>query len=357
MNKTKIRYFQYLRGEHQGDVVTLITTNTDDPEMIRYVFSNGEMCNVSLVAELNDEEAFNHGMWMCEVADPGNVWTFEDNSLKDDVRSAEARGKDGESLGMVEGVDPYMHGKDGLEDKRNMSQIGIPPKHIATQQEIEEAARKMMGYGISSDDPKFIQGVKSVIKEKHRVNINEAALTPTINNDYNHISEDGRDVVVTGNVEREALAVTAPTVDDMKRFHMNHDCDVYVPDNIFGTKKQTTPPVQPEIQSVQKQPVEQPVAAPAPQPAPQAVPVKQFNASPIYGIVKGCKKKAVKAPLVLDLMLPGKSVYEMIKENFDDSCTDDFFDMLIDDISDKQIRTALRDALKASYEGSTEQQQ
>jgi hypothetical protein len=79
-----------------------------------------------------------------------------------------------------------------------------------------------------------------------------------------------------------------------------------------------------------------------------------YKSSPIYNMVVGCKKKSVTAPLMLDLELPGKSMYNMIKENFDESCIDDFFNIIISDISTEQIKQSLKNALMASYEGKEE---
>jgi hypothetical protein len=44
----------------------------------------------------------------------------------------------------------------------------------------------------------------------------------------------------------------------------------------------------------------------------------------------------------------------MIKENFDESCIDDFFNIIISDISTEQIKQSLKNALMASYEGKEE---
>lgn len=70
-----IRYFQFLQGERQGEVVVMDGVVEDDG-MIFVKFKDGSRCNEKLIAKLNSPHADN--MLMAEVSDAKNLWRVEE---------------------------------------------------------------------------------------------------------------------------------------------------------------------------------------------------------------------------------------------------------------------------------------
>ena len=368
MNKE--RYFQYLQGPNQGKIVKFKGVNTDDPDMTRIEFNDGEMCNIAMIGRLNDDKAFSNGMYMAEIYDKDNPWKFEDKSIKDDVRYGQLK-----NGSVVEGWDPYVHGRFGNLDRSKHRIVGIPPKHIITKQEFEESAQQLESFGMSKEDPNFIQGIKNIVKNKNTVIASPGTHKVTdLTNGYKHMSSDGKyeiDIQGENGTIIDPISATAPTQSDIDRFELNKNSGVYVPNDILKKESPSNNVENVEYQEANTNTtnieVEKPKINTTTEIKQETSTVNTINIentntidsnisklqkSPIYNMVSGCKKKDVKAPLILDLKLPGKSVYQMIKENFDDSCVEDFFDIIISDISTKQIKDALKEALKSSYEGN-----
>lgn len=124
MKNQKIKYFQYLLGEHQGDITILSHIDDSMPEIgIFYVFDDGFKCNKDLVGEIGDTNAFKSGCVIAQVPSMNNKWTFDIQEIvpqeKKDISDA------GDN---VIGADPYFFNKDGqaiAQAKRKV--IATPP--------------------------------------------------------------------------------------------------------------------------------------------------------------------------------------------------------------------------------------
>ena len=74
MTKEK-QYFQYLVGQERGAVVYK-TGEEEIMDEIFYTFNDGNKMRESLIGVIDDKEAANSGMIMCELSHPSNKWTF-----------------------------------------------------------------------------------------------------------------------------------------------------------------------------------------------------------------------------------------------------------------------------------------
>lgn len=69
---------------------------------------------------------------------------------------------------------------------------------------------------------------------------------------------------------------------------------------------------------------------------------------PVYLIIKNCKKRPTDIELSISIDLPSKSVFEMVKEDFE-AGSSKFIDCVIEDIDTKIILDSLKDALLEAY--------
>jgi hypothetical protein len=374
----KKRYFQYLFGANQGKVVEMTGLDTSDPDMTCLTFNDGSKCNILMIGKLNDNKAYINRMYMAEIYDPKNGWTFKDNSIKEDVRYGQAVDKDGNPLGEMAGVDPYVHGRFGEVDRRRMGIDAIPPKKIITKDEYQKVAQELESFGLKPGTEGFNRAVQNSLKDQaiKEVYGNVSGQAIGIGGDWSDMKmKDGTQFSVEG--INEGISVKAPSIADIKRANKNVNTGVFVPDDIAALMGDTEPVTeQVEYQEAKPAPIEEPnntnsiiseeskvmqsVSKDKDTDTEKTVinntatASDAYKSSPIYNMVVGCKKKSVTAPLMLDLELPGKSMYNMIKENFDESCIDDFFNIIISDISTEQIKQSLKNALMASYEGKEE---
>ena len=69
------RYFQYLAGERQGEVLVFDRVETDD-DLIFITFKDQSRCNEELILPINEREW--NGKLMAEIESPQNCWTFDE---------------------------------------------------------------------------------------------------------------------------------------------------------------------------------------------------------------------------------------------------------------------------------------
>ena len=103
MNAKRRRYFQYLIGERQGEVLTLDKIEEDEG-MIFVSFKDKSRCNKDLILPLNNKNRINQ--LMAEVDSPHNIWTFKEEW---EGRQKEETAKD--SDGNVVVITPAIYGK------------------------------------------------------------------------------------------------------------------------------------------------------------------------------------------------------------------------------------------------------
>lgn len=98
-----LRYFQFLAGERQGEVLVFEQIVQED-EMTFVEFKDKSRCNEELILPLND---FNHShQLMAEVSDHNNVWKFK-TEWKGRQEEKREKDKDGE----YHIVQPFIKGK------------------------------------------------------------------------------------------------------------------------------------------------------------------------------------------------------------------------------------------------------
>ena len=71
------RYFQWLDGELQGTVTTLVNITETEGEYF-YNFADGESCNMRFIAKMTNQPAMLKNKFMVEIASPGDPWRFEE---------------------------------------------------------------------------------------------------------------------------------------------------------------------------------------------------------------------------------------------------------------------------------------
>jgi hypothetical protein len=71
---------------------------------------------------------------------------------------------------------------------------------------------------------------------------------------------------------------------------------------------------------------------------------------PVYLMLEKAKKYSTEVPMVLTVYLPTVSLYDVVKESFDEG-NKKFIDYIIDNLDEKLLKDSLRDALYSAYEG------
>lgn len=100
------RFFQYLAGEHQGEIRELEKIEHED-DIVFLCFHGGERCNEEYVLPINQKQW--NGKLMAEVENTKNVWQFEEKWVgrKEEIWSKPEESEDGKSYL----VQPFVEGK------------------------------------------------------------------------------------------------------------------------------------------------------------------------------------------------------------------------------------------------------
>lgn len=118
-----MKFYQYLRGEDEGKIVTLNYVDDSDPTFVLYHFSDGFKCNENLVGGINDARAFDSGKILAEIPNENYKWRFEKKSI--DMLHKKATGENGE---VYEGADPYFFNKTGQQLHKKVEKVkAFPP--------------------------------------------------------------------------------------------------------------------------------------------------------------------------------------------------------------------------------------
>lgn len=346
------KLYQWLQGENQGKVVSLVGVEAED-NMTFLKFEDGSRCNVEFAAKLNDARAFTDGKFVAEVCDRKNIWSFQDNSLKDDVRYGTL--KSGE---VVTGWDPYMHGKDGVENRSRNSIKAIPPRHTVTQKEMQSSSEKLKELGIDPSTPGYEEGIKNLtIPTQANLQsqlMGKGGISNKPGGNYENVEHGNIEGLGKTTIGLDPTGAKAPSMKDLEQYQ--RATEIYIPDEYREPNNTSSEPKEASVSLSRKvdKTVETIMAE-----RDEAAEQKKSGvntSSPIYSIVSKCKKKDVQAPLILNLKLPGKSIYNLIKEEYEDEAIDEFFDIILNDISIDEIKKSLKSALKASYEPSVQEE-
>ena len=366
------KLYQFLQGPDRGKVVELV--GIEPEEGITFLkFDDGSRCNVEFAAPLNDARAFTDGKWVAEVCDRKNIWSFEDNSIKEEIRYGTLK----DTGEVVAGWDPYIHGKNGNENKAIQAVKAIPPRHVITKEEMRTGAKKLRELGITPDTPGYEEGLKNVTVPTQSSLLGNLVGKINIRNKeggnyedvmFGNVVDDQGNVIGKTTIGLDPTGAKPPSLKDME--HLIRATEVYIPENLnesaLSDSAETEKPSElsvsvsnnitktvatiiekkNELAKKQKREAENLDTHQVSQSVPQS---DVDKSSPIYAIVSKCKKKDVTAPFELNLKLPGKSVYNLIQDDFGEEAIDEFFDIILSELDVEEIKRCLKESLKQSY--------
>lgn len=314
------KYFQHLDTEHLGKVVKLTGIEEDD-DMTLFHFSDGFKCNVEYCAPLNDDKAFANRMIMAEVSSPDNIWVFQDKVIVPETKKA--IDEDGQEW---EVPDPYYDPKgDKGPAKPQSKKIGIPPRKEAPRKNLSK-----FGIALEEESPKEIEQVvdKPILKEfnetKETFYINE----PKHNLKISPVKEGPIQDYTPGFLNVIPVEGATWTI----------DCNVIPEICIIKEDKKVLVDTAKAHDFFAKEPTEH-----------ENTSQDIDETDPVYILIKKCKKKESVCNLELKSMLPGKSIYNLIKEEYDESDLDKFFDIIINQLDIKDIKNEIKKSLKEAY--------
>lgn len=355
MEKRKNKLYQVIAdGPDQGQIKTLRDLVSE--EGITYLrFTDGTKCNIAFVGKMNDAKAYDAGMYVSEIYDTKNIWTFEKKTEGSDNRQlfSEDAGR------WFTGADPYH------KDNKTRTIIeATPPKRVISEEEIKTSKERLRELGFDEDTPGFEQSNGIIIEDQQQLGaLHQSAGVHGVGYEggVKGLRPIGIEEGTTINLDSDV--VMPPTPKDMAKYQRANE--IYIPEDLNESFNSQSENIEEQAQQLVDtvaqvpQQAQQPVINSAPVEQAQIQEIKVDNPlenSPIWSIVSKCKKKECQAPLILNLSLPGKSIYNLIKEEYEDEALEDFFDIIISGISTEQIKESLKEALRASYEGGKEKE-
>ncbi len=316
---TEKKWFQHLSKDQLGNVVQLTGIEEDD-DMILFHFSDGSKCNVEFIGALNDTKAFENNMVMAEISDPKNVWTFTEKVIVPKTRRAIDR--DGQEW---EIPDPYYDPKGDKGPQKEVKKvIGIPPRAVNRT--------KLEKFGISLNGPEQ----ETIAIEKPRIlnaqeAINEIKVTPKNANTsvvLNSVAGEPEQAVI-----RPSYLELNPIIGGTWTVDVEKIKEIQITDGSKNVVINTLEAL--ERFSEGDKLVEDPK--------------KKYENDPIYILVEKCKKKEAQINISVNAALPGKSIYNLIKDEYDEEDLSTFFDILIDDLDTQIIKNSIKKALIEAY--------
>jgi len=355
MEKKSKLYQVIADGPEQGQIKTLRDLVSE--EGITYLrFTDGTKCNIAFVGKMNDAKAYDAGMYVSEIYDTKNIWTFEKKTEGSDNRQlfSEDAGR------WFTGADPYH------KDNKTRTIIeATPPRRVVSEEDIKTSKERLRELGFDENTPGFEQSNGIIIEDQQQLGaLHQSAGVHGVGYEggVKGLRPIGIEEGTTINLDSDV--VMPPTPKDMAKYQRANE--IYIPEDInesfnLQSSENTEDQAQQLVEMVTQtpQPPQQTVINSTPD---EQIPVQEpkkdnpLENSPIWSIVSKCKKKECQAPLILNLSLPGKSIYNLIKEEYEDEALEDFFDIIISGISTEQIKESLKEALRASYEGGKEKE-
>lgn len=341
MRNNKTILLQYLRGEKIGQIVEAVGIDREDEETAFVELSDNSRMNAELIGSPNDVAAYQRGLIMVQIPDRNNTWT-----LKEDAVTAEDRLlTDDKSGQQFQTLDPYAFGKEGGESKLRNEKIMLPPKRLQAfwmrhNGQAAAGVKNGIEYGnlvkeMSTLSPDQWSGSTAQFYDLEKfqtakdlyIMVDPSTNMPTF--DVRQLEDDGGfDFDAKPAAPAQPVIKAKPEDLDLRTVPQQPGSTV-TPNQWSGSATQNPVQAKPEDPVLQ---------------------VKDMTGSPVYNIVSKCKKRHVDMPLTIGLDIPGKTIYTLIKEEYEDGCLEDFFDIIINDLSIEDIRKALRDALEQSYE-------
>lgn len=354
-------YFQFLDSQKLGKVVKLDhivhekSIINPDPmfDDIYFIFSDKSKCNINVISEMNDYSAYSSGKYyMARILNEQNIWQF-DKKEPVTFEHRELINKEGEVVSTLDPDEDFIRKHNNSNNKKI---IAIPPKLVINKNNLVEIQKAKQILGAKFNSSINVSNI-NLFQDKGYDNVLQAP-----NNDFldkNAIStgspedikkfENSNTILPDGLIliEREILKNA-----EIENYLKNADndeteiktvSDVNNPEETTLNENKTASPEPSEKSTVHQD-------NDVPEEDKFSLPVN--NDSPIIGIISKCKKVEIDAPLILNLNIPSKSIYNFVKENFDEKYIDDFFNIIINDISIDEIKKALRKALENSYESA-----
>jgi len=134
MSTEDLRFFQYLAGERQGEVVVFDHIEEDD-NMVFICFKDKSRCNEELILPLNERNYTNQ--LMAEVENPTNIWKFDEKWVgrQEEKWSPPEESPDGAS----HLVQPFSPGKKlvtPIPPRKSTGNFGKIDKKVESPQEV-----------------------------------------------------------------------------------------------------------------------------------------------------------------------------------------------------------------------------
>ena len=316
---TEKKWFQHLSKEQLGNVVQLTGIEEDD-DMILFHFSDGSKCNVEFIGALNDTKAFENNMVMAEISDPKNVWTFTEKVIVPKTKRAIDR--DGQEW---EIPDPYYDPKGDKGPQQEVKKlIGIPPRAVSRT--------KLEKFGISLEDPDPEPVV--AVSEPRILNAQEAIIEDKKGpkNEQNALPLNNTTIGEQAVIRPSYLEIN-PIVGGTWTIDVGKIKEIQITDgskNVLVNTLEALKRFSEEGKSVEDT-------------------TKRYENDPIYILVEKCKKKEAQINISVNAALPGKSIYNLIKDEYDEEDLSTFFDILIDNLDTQIIKDSIKKALVEAY--------
>ena len=156
-----IRFFQFLAGERNGEVLVLKDI-IDDDGMVLLEFRDNSRCNEELVLPLNDRNYTDQ--LMAEVSDPTNVWKFDTKYIgrEEERWSLPENSADGKAYL----VQPFKEGRKSITPsppRKVNSNFGNITARNTTPESTREAISETPGKLVPSGDP--VYGIMEAAKK------------------------------------------------------------------------------------------------------------------------------------------------------------------------------------------------
>lgn len=317
------KWFQHLDEQQLGQVVKLEGIE-DDGEMILFHFSDGTKCNTEFVAPLNDKNAFKNRNVMAEVSDPNNVWTFKDVVVVPENKKGIDR--DGNEW-MI--PDPYYDpkGQNGPNIKKTVKE-GIPPKSVTKSQKTSKLAK--FGFEIEEE--------QESAKEKAIFDFDENQGSLEVK-DLENIQEMK---IAQPIPQTPGYIPLAPITGGYWSVDINKIPEICFIDKDILEIKSTKDILYPKTENAQSQ-------------ESSSIESSLDKNDPIYILLDKCKKKEGSCNLNLKMQLPGKSIFNLIEEEYEKEDKEKFFDFIISQLNIQDLKDALKSSLRAAYEAKPEE--
>lgn len=209
MAEKDMRYFQWLVGDQQGQVLVFDHIEEDEEE-VYIVFKDGSRINENLVVPINEKDAT--GKMMGEVSSPNNVWTFSEKW----VGRTEERWEQN-AAGDSVCVQPFVPGRKTVKlipPKRvNItSNFGViaPVSTSQIEPQINTTPDKPFSKDIDKTDPVYI------LMSKSKKTDNDISMTITISLPPKQLYDLAKESFDEGDKKFVEYIIENVTVDDIK---------------------------------------------------------------------------------------------------------------------------------------------